>query len=196
MSVDEADPGNFGSGWPRQALCGDISLHGARVEASDQLGEIGDGLYITARVGVGEIDQVMLLEGVIRNLEEIEDSFNDGFRMLHGIEFVAPDEGNSTDLDRFCVSTDVAGTGGIVSFRLGFIVNPMAGLGGSVALKGSDGTETAQRALQLGAVPRAGERALQALEVLQGLAFECITFPREMGESVAREAGIGTDRGR
>ena len=92
VSVDEADPGHFGSGWPRQALCCDISLHGARIEAGDQLGEVGDGLYITARVQVGEVDQVMLVEGTIRNLEEVEDSFNDGFRMIHGLEFTGLDE--------------------------------------------------------------------------------------------------------
>jgi len=92
ISVDEAVPGNFGSGWPRPALCCDISLHGARIEASDQLGEVGDRLYVTARVRVGEVDQVLLVEGVIRNLEEVEDSFSDGFRMVHGIEFLDMDE--------------------------------------------------------------------------------------------------------
>jgi hypothetical protein len=92
VSVDEADPGHFGSGWPRQALCCDISLHGARIEAGDQLGEVGDGLYITARVKVGEVDQVMMIEGTVRNLEEVEDSFSDGFRMIHGLEFSSMDE--------------------------------------------------------------------------------------------------------
>lgn len=92
VSVDEAEAGHFGSGWPRQALCCDLSLHGARIEASDQLGEIGDRLYVTARVRVGEVDQVLLVEGVIRNMEEVEDSFSDGFRMVHGLEFMAMDE--------------------------------------------------------------------------------------------------------
>ncbi|MEH6824452.1 MAG: flagellar brake protein [Motiliproteus sp.] len=92
VSVDEADSGHFGSGWPRQALCCDISLHGARIEASDQLGEVGDRLYITARVRVGEVDQVLLVEGLIRNLEEVEDGFSEGFRMVHGLELVGMDE--------------------------------------------------------------------------------------------------------
>ena len=43
-------------------------------------------------------------------------------------------------------------------FRLGIIVNPLAGIGGAVALKGSDGSETAQLALSKGAVPLANER--------------------------------------
>ena len=45
--------------------------------------------------------------------------------------------------------------------RLGLIVNPLAGLGGSVALGGSDGM--AAEAVRRGAIPRAGERAGLAL---------------------------------
>ena len=75
-------------------------------------------------------------------------------------------------------------------FKLGLIVNPLAGVGGSVALKGSDGAETARQALALGAVPKAGERALQALQALEGLAFECLTYPAEMGQQVAERAGL------
>ncbi|MEH6577054.1 MAG: ATP-NAD kinase family protein [Amphritea sp.] len=75
-------------------------------------------------------------------------------------------------------------------FRLGLIVNPLAGIGGSVALKGSDGEETARKALELGAEPKANMRTLQALEVLQGLDLKLITYPAEMGETAAREAGF------
>ena len=92
VSVDEAEAGQFGSSWPRQALCCDISLQGARIEAGDQLGEVGDRLYITSRVQVGAVEQVMMIEGIIRNLEEVEDSFNEGFRMVHGMEFTGLDE--------------------------------------------------------------------------------------------------------
>jgi c-di-GMP-binding flagellar brake protein YcgR len=100
VSVDETIAGNFGSRWPRQALCCDISLHGCRIEAGDQLGEIGDSLYVTARVRIGEIDQVLLIEGVIRNMEEVEDSFN-GFRMIHGLEFTGLDEDTQLILTGF-----------------------------------------------------------------------------------------------
>lgn len=75
-------------------------------------------------------------------------------------------------------------------FRLGLIVNPMAGLGGAIALKGSDDLQSMDQALSLGAVPRANERSLQALEVLQGLDIEVVTYPEEMGEAVARQAGF------
>ncbi|WDE00853.1 MULTISPECIES: ATP-NAD kinase family protein [Thalassomonas] len=51
-------------------------------------------------------------------------------------------------------------------FKLGFIINPIAGIGGSVALKGSDGQGTPEQALALGATAKANFRASQALEVL------------------------------
>jgi predicted polyphosphate/ATP-dependent NAD kinase len=47
--------------------------------------------------------------------------------------------------------------------HLGVIVNPVSGLGGSVALKGSDGVAIQQEARARGAVPRAGQRLREAL---------------------------------
>ncbi|MCW8886616.1 MAG: ATP-NAD kinase family protein [Motiliproteus sp.] len=79
-------------------------------------------------------------------------------------------------------------------FKLGLIINPLAGVGGSVALKGSDGEATAQKALELGAVPRAGERTTQALAVLKdqslGQQLKLYTAPAQMGENIARELGF------
>ncbi|WP_411360472.1 ATP-NAD kinase family protein [Pseudidiomarina sp. YC-516-91] len=48
-------------------------------------------------------------------------------------------------------------------FSIGLVVNPLAGLGGSVALKGSDGADTAALAQQLGAEAKAPQRAATAL---------------------------------
>lgn len=75
-------------------------------------------------------------------------------------------------------------------FHLGLIINPLAGVGGAVALKGSDGAETAQRALALGAVPHAEERAQQALAELQGLPVKISCFAGAMGGDAARLAGF------
>ena len=76
--------------------------------------------------------------------------------------------------------------------RLGLIVNPVAGLGGRVGLKGSDGAEVQRQALALGAVPQAANRAAQALACLRPLAnqFKLITYPGEMGEAAATAAGL------
>ena len=77
-----------------------------------------------------------------------------------------------------------------MQFRLGLIVNPYAGLGGSVALKGSDGV--AEQALALGATPKAHIRMIEALKVLLPLKdrIEIYTASGEMGENIARELGF------
>ena len=54
-------------------------------------------------------------------------------------------------------------------FTIGLIINPVAGLGGRVALKGSDGADTVQQALALGAIPRAERRTEVALNKLMPL---------------------------
>jgi len=76
--------------------------------------------------------------------------------------------------------------------RIGLIVNPLAGIGGRVGLKGSDGIETQRRALELGAIPESIHRAsLSLIQLLQTEStLEVVTFPREMGETSAREAGF------
>jgi predicted polyphosphate/ATP-dependent NAD kinase len=50
--------------------------------------------------------------------------------------------------------------------RIGLVVNPVAGLGGAVGLKGTDGPDTVAEALRRGARPEAGPRARRALERL------------------------------
>jgi predicted polyphosphate/ATP-dependent NAD kinase len=71
--------------------------------------------------------------------------------------------------------------------KVGLIVNPVAGLGGRVGLKGSDGVEVQQWARTLGAAPQAGQRAIQALERLKSVGgLEIITYPGEMGADAAR----------
>ena len=75
--------------------------------------------------------------------------------------------------------------------RLGLIVNPVAGIGGRVGLKGSDGAKVQQRALELGAVPQSMNRAIQALRRVTGVAgLQVITYPGEMGEKTASECGL------
>jgi predicted polyphosphate/ATP-dependent NAD kinase len=76
--------------------------------------------------------------------------------------------------------------------KLGLIVNPIAGMGGTVGLKGTDGEQTLQKARQLGATETSPRRAIEALKKLLPLKdkFELITSPFEMGEEEAKECGF------
>lgn len=76
--------------------------------------------------------------------------------------------------------------------KLGLIVNPIAGLGGKVGLKGSDGVAIQRRAFELGAVPESLTRAVQALERLAPIKdeFTLHTYPAEMGEEAAQQCGL------
>jgi predicted polyphosphate/ATP-dependent NAD kinase len=75
--------------------------------------------------------------------------------------------------------------------RIGLIVNPIAGMGGSVGLKGTDG-DLAATAIKLGALPIAGSRTVTALSQLADIKDQLtvLTCSDEMGEEAARSAGI------
>ena len=76
--------------------------------------------------------------------------------------------------------------------QLGLIINPIAGIGGRVGLKGSDGAEVQRLARQLGGAAQAQERAAGALSPLLRLSgdLELLTAPGAMGENVARVCGF------
>ncbi|WOH37584.1 ATP-NAD kinase family protein [Thalassotalea fonticola] len=83
----------------------------------------------------------------------------------------------------------------MTQFKLGFLVNPIAGIGGSVALKGSDGKDTTQIALGLGAQPKANLRAKLALEILLPYKDKITIYTAndEMGETTAKELGFNVE---
>lgn len=76
--------------------------------------------------------------------------------------------------------------------RIGFLVNPIAGMGGRVGLKGTDGHEALQEAKRMGASRRSPERARAAIRALslKGLEVDLLTGGGEMGERVASEEGF------
>ena len=71
---------------------------------------------------------------------------------------------------------------------IGFLVNPIAGMGGAVGLKGTDGLLS--EAIRRGAEPEAGKRALAALRPLRGLPLLFLSCSGGMGEDVLMTAGI------
>ena len=75
--------------------------------------------------------------------------------------------------------------------RVGLVVNPIAGMGGAVGLKGTDGA-LVDEARRRGAQPMAQQRALTALASLAraGGAIEILTCSGSMGGDAAAAAGL------
>lgn len=74
--------------------------------------------------------------------------------------------------------------------RFGLVINPIAGMGGRVGLKGTDGIETLKKAISRGAEPRSGDRAHEMLEKLVELDVKWYTWGGEMGEDVLQDLGF------
>jgi predicted polyphosphate/ATP-dependent NAD kinase len=76
--------------------------------------------------------------------------------------------------------------------RLGLVVNPIAGMGGRVALKGTDGERALRVARERGAVPIAPQRAERALRRLAagGPPLRVLAAPGTMGAELAATAGL------
>ncbi len=75
---------------------------------------------------------------------------------------------------------------------IGFIVNPIAGMGGAVGLKGTDGEEILEKAKDLGAKPVASKRALGFLSELEPAKerVKLIVGAGKMGEDEAQSLGF------
>jgi len=75
---------------------------------------------------------------------------------------------------------------------LGFLLNPVAGMGGAVGLKGTDGTATLKEALRRGAKPVSPKRGYEFLSKLasHGKHFALLVPPGPMGGDIAEGAGL------
>ncbi|NHJ13041.1 MAG: ATP-NAD kinase [Candidatus Thorarchaeota archaeon] len=80
---------------------------------------------------------------------------------------------------------------------VGLLINPIAGMGGRVGLKGTDGV--IDEAMKRGATPVAPGRATEFLEALGriirsiSLDIRIVTCPEEMGAQVAADAGFACE---
>jgi len=72
--------------------------------------------------------------------------------------------------------------------NIGFIINPVAGMGGAVGLKGTDGQY--ERAVALGAEPVAGRKARMMLEHLDTRGITFFTAGGSMGADALESAGV------
>ncbi|NCB41938.1 MAG: ATP-NAD kinase [Clostridia bacterium] len=77
--------------------------------------------------------------------------------------------------------------------KIGLIVNPIAGLGGSVGLKGTDGME--EEALRRGAEPLSNMRAKVALSELLPLKEQTVIYTgsKQLGEDTVRALGFAVE---
>jgi len=79
--------------------------------------------------------------------------------------------------------------------KMGFIVNPIAGMGGRVGLKGTDGV--LKEAIARGAKPVSPKRAVEFFQELKENMREnlikIVTCPSVMGEDEARDAGVAVE---
>jgi len=76
--------------------------------------------------------------------------------------------------------------------KLGLLVNPIAGMGGAVGLKGTDGEEVLGQAITLGAKPISPKRSTEYLSALRRelQAIELHVGPGQMGELEALEVAL------
>lgn len=75
--------------------------------------------------------------------------------------------------------------------KVGLIVNPVAGIGGRVALKGSDGQALQQRAAERGGEPRSRRRVARTLAKLARQSdLQWYTWGGAMGEGLLLECGM------
>ncbi|UCG69425.1 MAG: ATP-NAD kinase family protein [Thermoplasmata archaeon] len=75
---------------------------------------------------------------------------------------------------------------------VGFVVNPFAGMGGRVGLKGTDGVEILKKAKELGAEPVAQIRAEETVKMIFDTKTDIgwLTCSKTMGEDVLKKVGF------
>jgi len=84
---------------------------------------------------------------------------------------------------------------GVKGLQLGFFINPIAGMGGKVGLKGTD--DVVKNAIRLGAKPVAPARAEEFLKALRKAELKeeirIVTCPNPMGDDEVKAAGFSAE---
>jgi len=74
---------------PNIVLCTDISLQGLAIEAPIVLGDKGDEFFVTMRLSISDVDQLLLVPVRLRSVRQVEEGV-----VLHGFEFISLDGEN------------------------------------------------------------------------------------------------------
>jgi predicted polyphosphate/ATP-dependent NAD kinase len=100
----------------------------------------------------------------------------------------------------FVLRTKFTEFGLFVRRRIGVIVNPIAGMGGKVGLKGTDGPEALAKARELGAAASSAQRCERALGKLRAVseaagehAVTLVTCRDPMGAEICMATGLATE---
>lgn len=75
--------------------------------------------------------------------------------------------------------------------KIGVVINPIAGMGGSVGLKGTDGFEILEEAVKRGAIRHSEERTIDALKILKTSSTVIFSCEGNMGGDILTRLGIG-----
>lgn len=81
------------------------------------------------------------------------------------------------------------------NYKIGLIINPIAGIGGSVGLKGSDGDEILQKSRDLGAIAQANQRVQEFLSYLSidRAIISFVSLPGIMGGTILAQNGYNVE---
>lgn len=109
VRVEPEEPGMLLAAESHAAICRDISLQGAQLESTRPLGQPGESLFVTARVGVAGMDHLLLLPAVVRNLQQSENGLINAF--VHGVEFTDLEEETRLVLAGFVYEQQLIGLG-------------------------------------------------------------------------------------
>lgn len=108
-SIDDYDEMSERQGLPATALCVDISLSGLCLQLPYVLGEVGEHFYLTTRLTMSDIDQVLLVGVELRNVHHHTAEL--GGLVSHGFKFLELDEDSRLIIAAFVYQQFLVETG-------------------------------------------------------------------------------------
>ncbi len=97
------------TGLKMSAIIEDMSISGARIQATKAFGEAGEAVSVGMRMQVGEENQVFLVSAVIRNVHQEMDSQTGNEIFMHGMEFVQTQSVDLTVLQNYIYKSMLEG---------------------------------------------------------------------------------------